>query len=217
MFRIFLISTLASLVVSALIGIGIFILGDFGDIQVKLLFSTLIIGGFSLTGLASALRGGSWWLGILRPLGVAASLVALIVVLARVWELFDDDRITWRLIGTATVLAVTLAHLSLLGMMRPRTNLVRLWRAGALTAAVSLATLIIVALFEFFGHGFREYYVRLLGVVAILDVLGTIGLAPLSRLTPVVTKGTPGAARRSKKPKASPARRRKSPAATRRR
>ncbi|MFQ6027508.1 MAG: hypothetical protein ACE5Q6_08455 [Dehalococcoidia bacterium] len=215
MFRIFLISTLVSLVVTALIGIGIFILGDFGDTQVRLLLTTLVIGGFSLTGLANALRGGAWWLWALRPVGVAASVIALVMVLLRVWGVFPDERATWQSLGTLTVLAVTLAHISLLGLLRPQANLVRLWRTGALVAAATLAALIVAGLFEFFDNGFREPYFRLLGVVAILDVLGTIGLAPLSRLTPVQSARTSSPDRTASKPAAT--RKRRPPVAARNR
>jgi hypothetical protein len=200
LFRFFLLSTLVSLVVSALIGIVIFLMGEFGDTQVKLLLTTLAIGGFSLTGLANALRGGSLWFWALRPIGGGVSMIALLLVALQIWGLLADERATWQAIGTAATLAVTLAHLSLLGIFQPRTNLVFLWWAGAIAASIGLAAMVIVALYQVENALFREYYLRLLGVMAILDVLGTIGLAPLSRLAPG----------RSAKPQAKPPARRTS-------
>ena len=49
--KTFLITMIISLSISALIGIIIFLFGDFGDSEVKILLTTLSIGGFSLTGL----------------------------------------------------------------------------------------------------------------------------------------------------------------------
>ena len=49
--KIFLITMVISLSISALIGIFVFLLGDFGETDFKLLMTTLTIGGYSLTGL----------------------------------------------------------------------------------------------------------------------------------------------------------------------
>ena len=64
-----MVATLVSLVVSAGIGIAIFLIGDLGETHRKLLLTTLAVAGFSLTGWASVARTSSWWLWPLQPLG----------------------------------------------------------------------------------------------------------------------------------------------------
>ncbi|MCB0374840.1 MAG: hypothetical protein KDD04_02880, partial [Sinomicrobium sp.] len=52
--KYFLTALIVALSVSALIGILVFLLGDFGETEMRILMTTLTIGGFSLTGLSSA-------------------------------------------------------------------------------------------------------------------------------------------------------------------
>jgi hypothetical protein len=182
--RLFLIAVLASLTASATIGIFIFLVGEFGDTQRNLLLTTLAVGGFSLTGLASTVGAASWWLWLARPIGLATSMVALGLVVLLIWGIVDadNDDLVLKLAGTLVVLALSSAHLSLLGTFRPVNLLVWLWHSGTVLAAVGLAYLIVGAIWGHIDFDDEELYVRWLGVVAILDVLGTIGLFPLSRL-----------------------------------
>lgn len=180
--RLFLIAVLASLVASAATGIFIFLVGDFGDTQRNLLLTTLAVGGFSLTGLASTAGTRSWWLWLVRPIGLATSIIALGLVVVLIWGIADSDDLILKVVGTLVVLACTAAHLSLLGAFRPVNLMVWLWHSGTVLAALGLAYLIVGAIWGQIQLDDEEIYVRWLGVVAILDVLGTIGLFPLSRL-----------------------------------
>ena len=180
--RAFLVATLASLAVGAAVGIVYLLLGDFGSTQRNLLLTTMVAGGFSLTGWASAARSGSWWMWPLRPLGAATSTVALVVVVLRIWGLVEPAEGFWRVLITLTVLAFTLAHLSLLLGYRPASGLLLLCRAGAMVAAAALAVLIFAGIWGYLDTDPEGLYPRLLGVVGILDLSGTLALFPLSRL-----------------------------------
>lgn len=180
--RAFLATTLASLVVSAAIGIVFLLLGDFGPTHQNILLTALVVGGFSLTGWASVTREGSWWMWPLRPLGAATSTVALVVVVLRIWHLVEDAHDFWRVLVTLTVLAFSLAHLSLLAGYRPDSRLVWVWRAGAMLAVAAVAFLIIGGMWGYIDTDGEGFYLRLLGIVAILDLMGTLALFPLSRL-----------------------------------
>ena len=201
--RIFLIATLASLVASAATGIFIFLVGDFGDTQRNLLLTTLAVGGFSLTGLASTVGTRSWWLWLVRPIGLATSMIALGLVVLLIWGIADSDDLILKLVGTLVVLAFTSAHLSLLGAFRPVNLLVWLWHSGTVLAALGLAYLIMGAIWGQIRLDDEEIYVRWLGVVAILDVLGTIGLFPLSRLASA-SRSSPSRMRKPAKRKLRP-------------
>ena len=183
--KLFLATILASLIISAGIGIVVLLIGEFGDTQQNLLLTTLAVGGFSLTGLAAISAPGTWWLLPLRPLGVGISLAGLGLSVARIWNLADGSDSLDKSLISSIVLAVTLAHLSLLGMFSPRNPLVKRWRLGAMLAAATLSALILLVVWEYLEAADRGLYIRVAGVVAILDVLGTIALFPLARLTAI--------------------------------
>ena len=132
-----LIAAMASLVVSAAVGIAIFLIGEFGDIQQKLLLTILAVGGFSLIGLACTAQVSSWWLWPLRPLGLATSLVALGVAVPLIWDVIGQDETVWKSFGTLSCVAVTSAHLALLGTFPIKSALIWCWptREAAMSRA----------------------------------------------------------------------------------
>ena len=180
--RTFLIIALASLVISAAIGIVLLLIGDFGPNHQNLLLTAVVVGGFSLTGWACVARNGNWWMWPLRPLGAATSTVALVVVVLRIWGLIEPADEFWRVLVTPTVLAFTLAQLSLLMGYRSASGLVGICRAGAMVTAAALAALIFGGIWGYLDTDGGGMYRRLLGIVGILDLSGTLALFPLSLL-----------------------------------
>jgi hypothetical protein len=205
-----LIAALSSLVASAVIGILVFLFGDFNDNQQHLLLTTLAVGGFSLIGLANTARRSSWWLWPLRPVGLATAVVALGLAVPLIWELIDDTQVVWKPFATLSVLAITSAHILLLGSFDPRNSIVGAWRIVAMMVAAGMAGLIFYGVWGQIDDSAREFYFRGIGVAVILDVLGTVGLYPVSRL---VGKSRRSALKnpRSSAPRRRPAKRRLSP------
>ena len=181
--KTFLIATLASLIISAGIGIAIFLSGELGDTQSKLLLTTLAVAGFSLTGWASVARETNWWLWPLQPLGAAASVVGLVVVTLSVWELIGEDAQVWRLIATLGLVAFSLGQLSLLSGFRPPNLLVRVCWLATMAAVLAVAFVLLNGIWGPIHPDKREIFFRILGIVVILDVLGSLVLFPLSKLT----------------------------------
>ena len=208
-----LIATLSSLVISAAIGILIFLFGDFNDTQQRLLLTTLAVGGFSLIGLASTVRVLAWWLRPLGPVGLATSVVALGLAVPFIWNLLDYPEIVWKFFLTLSVLAFTSAHVSLLGAFSPSNNSILVWRSIAMLIALIVACLIGYGVWGQLNGGATELYSRGLGVAAILDVLGTVGLYPLSKLMGNARRSasTKPASSRPTPPRRKPAKRRLSP------
>ena len=209
--RTFLVAALASLVVSAGIGIAIFLLGNLGDTQSKLLLTTLAVAGFSLTGWASVARDSSWWLWPLQPVGAAASVVGLVVVTLSIWELIGKEDQVWQLIATLSLVAFSLGHLSLLSAFRPANLLIRVCWLATMAAVLAVAFVLLNGIWGPIHPDNREAFFRILGIVVILDVLGSLVLFPLSKLTGAKSKSKsrPSAAPRSKLPrKLRPARQR---------
>ena len=200
--RTFLVATLASLVVGAGIGITIFLFGDLGETQSRLLLTALAVAGFSLTGWASVARNSSWWLWPLQPLGAAASVVGLVVVTLSVWKLIGEGDQVWQLIATLSLVAFSLGHLSLLSAFRPANLLVRACWLVAMAAVLAVAFVLLNGIWGPIHPDKREVFFRILGIVVILDVLGSLVLFPLSKLTGAKPKSksttAPSAAPQSK-------------------
>ena len=198
--KIFLVATLASLVVSAGIGIVIFLVGVVGETQSKLLLTALAVAGFSLTGWASVARDTSWWLWPLQPLGAAASVVGLVVVTLSIWELIGKEDQVWQLIATLSLVAFSLGHLSLLSAYRPANLLIRASWLAAMAAVLAVAFVLLNGIWGPIHPDNRDAFFRILGIVVILDVLGSLVLFPLSKLTGTKhkSKSSPSAAPGSK-------------------
>lgn len=91
----------------------------------------------------------------------------------------DEDTLLRALLVT-TVAAVSLAHANLLLLLaHHRHRAMRLALAVTLTAIAAVAVLIVVPVFA--ESWFGEPYVRVLGVLGIVDALGTVALPVLAR------------------------------------
>ena len=116
--RVFLISLIASVVTSAVIGIGVLLLGNFGLIEVRILMTTLVITIVSVLGLACGayveIRGGKH----LPYAGIALSIISGLMSFFIIWDILDDDEIFIKSFLTVTLLATACSHLSLLALAR---------------------------------------------------------------------------------------------------
>ncbi len=178
--KTFLITMIISLSISALIGIFVFLFGDFGETEARLLLSTLAIGGYSLTGLCCSVLYEKRKFTPLAISGMIISVIGFIYTLLMIWEAIDFwDEGSWKTLIIFIVLAFSTAHSCLLLLIKSDKTLVN----GALSATIIfvsiVALMLIVMTLNEFDLG--EFSFRLLGVFAILDVLGTI-------VTPILNK-----------------------------
>lgn len=177
--KFFLRTLIAALCVSALIGIVVFLIGDFGETELRLLLTTLATGGFSLTGLCCATIQDREDLRSYSLLGVAASALGFLVTLCVIWEIIDAEKI-WKLMAVLIIVAVALAHVSLLLLIKPKKQIVKNILLATICCVAILAVMLIVS--TLIDFDLPEFYFRLLGVVAILDVLGTIATPVVNRM-----------------------------------
>ncbi len=178
--RVAVICIIVSLSVTALVGIATLLGGDFGDVQGRIMMTTLVIGAFSVLALADlAVAGRRFeWCGYI---GILAAAVGLVMGLYLVWTDAETDAVFWKTLGIAVVLAASLAHANLLLLLgERRRSVVRtsLWITVGLIAV--LAGMIIAQIVTDGDIG-NDTYMRILGTVAILDVLGTIVVPVVSR------------------------------------
>lgn len=177
--KYFLISLIAALGLSALVGIYIFLFGDAEETEMRILTTTLAIGVFSLLGLSCATlqnREGLRWLSIT---GVIIPIIAFIITVYGIWS-DSEIKDLWKAAGIATTLAVGLAHVSLLLLIRIKSSKTKYVLAATILFIIIVSVMFINGILCDFGQD--EFYFRLLGVFAILDVLGTITTPLLNKL-----------------------------------
>jgi hypothetical protein len=177
--RLFLISLIASVATSALIGIGVLLLGNFGLLEVRILMTTMVITVVSVLGLACGayieIRAGKH----LPYAGIALSVIAGLMSFLVIWDVLDDDEIFIKMFLTVTLLAIACSHLSLLALAR----LDRRFSWTRISAVICVALLCAILLFIlwFEPTGDSDLIYRILGVLGIL-------LAAITVVTPVLHK-----------------------------
>jgi hypothetical protein len=193
--RIAVLFIIVSLSLTALVGIVTLLTATFGDLQGKIVLTTLLVAAFSITALCH-LAVAERALRVVGFVGIGASAIALVLGSVLIWASWENWNTGWeqmlKAFATASVIAVSLAHANLLLLLAERRSPV-LRSALFITVAfiAVLAILIIVPILtdgEIPGEN-GEVYWRVLGVVAILDVLGTVVLPVINRFTRVGSVG----------------------------
>ena len=165
--------TISCFALAALIGIvALLAPGRLGSVQQRILLTTLVVGVVSVLTLCYLSVSGSRY----QPVGLLGGVVALVAavsVLDMFWAHWQHDPGTGlvRTFGVSGILALTLAQFTLLlALARRAGNIARLvpatLAAGTLLAGMLCATVL--------GWHPGSAAVRVVGVVAILDVLGTV-------------------------------------------
>ncbi len=130
-------------------------------------------------------------------LGISSSAAALALIISLIWDLWDtngiSEEIYFKVLACLVVGAVSIAHLSLLAAVQRTNSLLRWCQRGTLFVIVAVATLLIVGILTLPDFD-EELYLRILGVLVILDVLGTIfvGVFTLRNPAPKKTAVTAG-------------------------
>jgi hypothetical protein len=172
--RVVVTLVIGSFSVAALLGI-IALLGggDLGETEGRVLLTTVIVGVESiavLCYLAVATKRAAL-------VGLAGGLISLVPFTVALWFTWSesDSQPLWDTFGVSVTIAATLAHACLLlALDRGR---LRLLLAGTLVAMAVVAAMICNAIVN--GENLGDLYWRSFGVVAILDVLGTVVFAAL--------------------------------------
>lgn len=186
--RIAVVFIIVSLSLTALVGIVTLITSSFGEVQAKVVLTTLLMAGFSITALCHLAVVGRA-LRVVGFIGIAVSGAAFLsgaVLIWRAWDSWDAAwEVTLKVFATLAVLAVSFAHANLLLLLAERRNPAVRTGLFVTVALIGLVALMIIIPIVTGGEipGDNETYWRILGVVAILDVLGTIVLPVINRFT----------------------------------
>jgi hypothetical protein len=168
---------IVSFSVAALMGIlALLSGGDFGETEIRVLLTTVIVGTESVAMLCYLASFGKRFAAV-GYVGAPLSLAAAALALFLTWG-GDSDDSTVKAFGVSLALAASLAQASLLLSVRRQVSAAL---AGTL-AAVGVVALMVVGAIVQEGDVGGDGYWRLLGVVAILDVLGTVVLTATGAL-----------------------------------
>ncbi|MFM9878535.1 MAG: hypothetical protein ACKVOG_11925 [Rhodoglobus sp.] len=179
---------IVSLSITALVGIVTLLTASFGEVQAKVILTTLLVAAFSITALCHLAVVGRAPR-VVGFAGIAASVLALITGVVLIWGSWDNWNSGWETLLKAFavlgVLAVSLAHANLLLLLGDRPSSLIRYGLIATVGLIALLALLIVLPIVTDGRipGDNDVYWRILGVVAILDVLGTIVLPVVSRFS----------------------------------
>lgn len=147
--------------------------GDFGETEGRILLTTVIVGTESIAVLCYLALAGHRWAAV-GYVGAAVSLVAFGTALWLTWADHDfDTDAPWKLLTISITVAASLAQASLLIALAGRKR-IGVGLAATLVAIAVVAVMIVIPILNESDPG--GGYWRALGVVAILDVLGTVVL-----------------------------------------
>ncbi len=189
--RIVIRLTVGSFSLAALMGVAALLRpGHFGSTESRVLLTTLVVGVTSVLMLCYLASSGerTRFVGVI---GAVAALTSATCALVMFWAWWQESPPTAlaRGFGVSGVLALTLAQVSLLlAVVRRRPSVVRLLVATVVTASILTALVVAVIL----GWSPGETAARLIGVVAILDVLGTVVTMALGVFGGETPSGAPG-------------------------
>lgn len=170
--------TIGSFSVAALMGIVALLGGgDFGENEARVLLTTLIVGSASICVLCYLATSGTRW-ALVGFAGVVVLVLPVVTALLLVWSDWNGDgESTLKAFGAGVVLALTLAQLSLLLALAGDGRLgAILWPTIAVAAAVAAMVSAMIL-----GAVDGDDVWRILGVLAILDVLGTLVTIALAK------------------------------------
>ena len=180
--RVFLTSLIVSLVLAAVVGIGIFLFGRFGSREIQILLTILFLVLYSLTALCCAALYERRKYPLVWFPGFLASAAALLMTLASIWELpmarSADERVL-----SLGVLAFALAHASVLLLLTMIPRSIAWWVRALTLCFIALTAGVLIIIINYEGRVDDDFVIRILGCFAILDALGTL-------LTPIVLKMT---------------------------
>ena len=177
--RILLRLALVALAVGAVIAIAAIVTGRLDRAEAQILLTDVVVLVYSLFALSVATVATR------NPLLAAAGWVCCacgtLLALVAIWVWSNDAPDLYRVMGISFVGAFTLAHDSLLVSRRRESDGPPVRAISAATVAIVSALGILVAL-AITGIPDRStpWYLRLLGVIGVLDLLGTVAL-PIAR------------------------------------
>jgi hypothetical protein len=199
--KIFLYLLICSIALSALMGIWAILSGEFGELQGKVLGTTMTVVGTSILGLACGAflespRARGTALFIVPLAGIVLAVLCALITMWAIWgEISWTYKTVYKTLFVSLMFSFSLAQLSLLSLAR----LAKRFRWAIVTAYVVILALasIISFIIIFEPDSDDKIVTRVLGVLAVVDAAVTVMMPIFHRLsrTEFVDTETPSVAK----------------------
>lgn len=177
--RLFLYALIISVAVSAVVGIGVVIFGNFGEFETRVLMTTTTITVVSILGLACGAYLETGRARVIPLVGIAAAIVSGVLWIISIWVSEHDNSLFFKAMASATLIATSCAHFSLLSLARLERKF--LWSRYAVFGAIYAILLILLTVIWLEIDAANNLIARSLGALAIVAGALTI-------ITPVFHK-----------------------------
>jgi hypothetical protein len=180
--RIFLQTIIATLVLTALVGIFVFLFGSFGKTEAKILGTTLTICFFSITSLACSAAFEKKRYPLLFIPGLVLGIAGFLLFIPGIWAEWFEIEAAAKVMAIVGVLSFSFAQACLLSLAILERRLE--WAFYTAVALILALALIISGMIVFEPHGdwIMRVLLRVVGVVAILDACFSLCVPILQRL-----------------------------------
>ncbi|OGZ05070.1 MAG: hypothetical protein A3C93_06230 [Candidatus Lloydbacteria bacterium RIFCSPHIGHO2_02_FULL_54_17] len=154
-----------------------FLMGNFGETQIRLIASTFVLGGFGMTASLAMRESKTPGDAMQSGVGAVVAVIGTLVFMHLIWgssnDLFmgRDSESEWKLAFTVATLSFTLAWIA-----QVRTDLSHaavLWCSVVTIAFVAASELMLLVLIWSEGRDLGEFFYRLLAFVTVLAVTGS--------------------------------------------
>jgi len=177
--KFFLYLLIASVALSAILGIGVILFGDFGEFEMKILLTTLTVTITSILGLAcgaclEAKRGK-----IMPYAGIVFSAIAAALFIFFTWNNFQGGEKPIKFAMSVLILAVACSHISLLSIANLDKKF--LWSRYAVHISVWTLSAFLLYLVWIEQNFNSDFIPRALGILSIV-------IAALTIITPIFHK-----------------------------
>ena len=171
--KYFIYGLIVSLVITGLMGIGVLLNGKLGELQIKVLLTTLTFTVYSIIGLCcNSIVGGKY--SVFGKFGLGVTFIGLLYAVVTNWAtLKSDDFLQLRL--SLFIISLCFAHCSLMLLVKAYNSAISVVRVIAISASV-IAAIIVVSIN--YNLDATVGIFKLLGVVSIVGVIATI-IAPI--------------------------------------
>ncbi len=177
--KIFLYTLITSVAVSAVLGIGVILLGSFGKLESRVLMTTFTITCTSILGLACGAYYESKKARNLPLAGIFLSILAALLCIYMIWAGDRGFDAVWKSAATAALLATACGHLSLISLATLDKRF--RWSRQALFVCIPVLVAILLYILWFEPDSSSDLVSRIIGVLSIL-------IASLTVVTPVFHK-----------------------------
>lgn len=181
--RLFLVILVLSVVVSAAIGIVVILIGNFGEFETKVLLTTLTITVTSILGLACGAYLETGRGRTLPSAGIVLALVSAVMWIILIWQMRIENDTYIKSLMSATLLAASCSHISLLSLARLERKFI--WSRYAAHVAIWALTAFLLYFIWTNGNIDEDLMGRVIGVLGIV-------IASLTVITPIFHKLSAG-------------------------